>query len=69
MDADGLSRIECPVRIATGTASGPLYGAIADGLVARIPGADRVELDGLDHMAPVLRPDPVAAAVEEFLKP
>lgn len=69
MDADGLSRIECPVRIATGTASAPLYGAIAEGLEARIPGADRVELDGLDHMAPVSRPEAIAAAVERFLGP
>jgi pimeloyl-ACP methyl ester carboxylesterase len=67
MDADGLERIECRVRIATGTASEPLYGAIAEGLLVRIPGADRVELDGLDHMAPVRQPEAIAAAVERFL--
>jgi pimeloyl-ACP methyl ester carboxylesterase len=69
MDVDGLDRIDCPVRIATGAASAPLYGAIAEGLVERIAGADRVELEGLDHLAPVLRPDAVAAAVERFLAP
>ena len=45
----------------------PLYADIAEALVARIPGADHERLDGLDHMAPVLRPDAIAAAVEDFL--
>lgn len=67
MDPDGLARIDCPVRIATGAASAPLYEEIAAGLVARIGGASHVRLEGLDHMAPVLRPDPVAAAIMEFL--
>ena len=69
MDADGLARIDCPVRIATGGASAPLYGSIAEGLVGRISSADRVELEGLDHMGPVLHPDAVAAAVERLLAP
>jgi pimeloyl-ACP methyl ester carboxylesterase len=67
MDLDGLARIDCPVRVATGTASGPFYDAIAEGLLGRIAGAEHVRLDGLDHMAPVLRPEAVADAVEAFL--
>ena len=69
MEPEGLGRISSPVRIATGGASHPLYGEIAGGLQARIPAADQVSLPGLDHMAPVLQPDRVALAVEEFLQP
>jgi pimeloyl-ACP methyl ester carboxylesterase len=67
MDADALDRINCPVRIATGDASAPFYLEIAEALAARIPVADHRRLPGLDHMAPVLRPDPIAAAIREFL--
>jgi pimeloyl-ACP methyl ester carboxylesterase len=67
MDPDGLARIDCPVRIVTGAASQPVYVEIAQGLVDRIDGAEHVQLDGLDHMAPVLRPDVIAAAAEAFL--
>ena len=51
-----------------GTASAPVYGPIAQGLLERIAGADRVELEDLDHMAPVLQPDAIAAAVERFFE-
>ena len=67
MDPDDLARITCPVRIATGDASRPFYAEIAQGLVARIGGADHVRLEELDHMAPVLRPEAVAAAIEAYL--
>ena len=66
MDLDGLSRITCPVRIATGGASQGLYESIAAGLVERIATADHVRLVGLDHMAPVLRPAAVADAIEAW---
>jgi pimeloyl-ACP methyl ester carboxylesterase len=66
MDIDGLSRITCPVRIATGDASPGLYEAIAAGLVERIATADHVRLAGLDHMAPILRPESVADAIEAW---
>ena len=67
MDPAGLVRISSPARIVTGAASASLYADIADALTARIPAADHVRLDGLDHMAPVLRPEPVADAVIAFL--
>lgn len=66
MDAAGLSHIQCPVLIATGSASAPLYGAIAEGLRKRIRGAVIERIAGADHMAPITRPDLVAAGVEAF---
>jgi pimeloyl-ACP methyl ester carboxylesterase len=67
LDADGLGRIACPVAIATGGASQPFYVEIAAALAQRIPGAIVSRLPGADHMAPVTRPDIIAAAVETFL--
>ncbi len=67
MNPDALDRLDRPVRIVTGTASDPLYADIAEALTARIPTADHLRLDGLDHMAPVLRPEPIVEAVEGFL--
>jgi hypothetical protein len=66
MDSAGLSRIQCPVLIATGSASAPPYGAIAEGLRKRIRDAVIERIAGADHMAPLTRPDVVAAAVEAF---
>ena len=67
MDPDAFDRIGCHVRIATGGTSASFYADIAEALAVRIRGADHVRLEGLEHMAPVLRPEAVADAVEEFL--
>lgn len=67
LDPDGLARIACPVVILAGTASEPFYGPIADAVVARIPGARRVDLVGLRHTSPITEPAPVAAAVRAAL--
>jgi pimeloyl-ACP methyl ester carboxylesterase len=67
MDPDALDRLSCPVRIVTGAASAAFYAHISEALAARIPAGDHQRLDGLDHMAPVLRPEPIADAIEEFL--
>ena len=66
MDPDGLSRIDRPVRICTGGASGPLYAEIAEAIVERIGSAEHQRLEGLDHMAPITRPDVVADAIESW---
>jgi len=66
MDPDGLAGISCPTRIATGGASDPLYADIASELAARIPAASHQRFEGLEHMAPIIAPDAIAAAVEDF---
>ncbi len=67
MDPDGLAAIDCPTRIATGSASEPLYASIAEALVSRVARADHQRLEGLGHMAPILQPGPVAEAILSFL--
>jgi pimeloyl-ACP methyl ester carboxylesterase len=69
LDPDGLARIACPVAIATGGVSQPLYVTIAEALAGRIAGAVVSPIPGVDHMAPVTRPSIIAAAVEAFLDP
>jgi pimeloyl-ACP methyl ester carboxylesterase len=63
LEPAGLSRIAAPVRVLTGTASEPFYAPIARAVVARIPGARLVSLEGLRHPAPITDPEPVAAAI------
>ena len=63
LDAGGLARIDVPVAILTGTASEPFYAPIARAVVARVPGAHLLALDGLRHTAPISDPEPVAAAI------
>lgn len=67
MRPDGLGTISCPTRIVTGGVSDPFYAEIADALVARIPAASHQRLDGLDHMAPILQPEVIAAAITAFV--
>ncbi len=63
LDSGGLSRIAAPVTVLAGTASEPFYLPIARALVARVPGARLVLLEGLRHPAPITDPDPVAAVI------
>lgn len=60
LDPGGLARIGAPVTLLTGDASEPFYGPIADALVGRIAGAQRVRLSGLGHAGPITAPARVA---------
>jgi pimeloyl-ACP methyl ester carboxylesterase len=66
MEPAGLGSIECPVRIVTGELSAAHYQEIAAALVERIPSATTESIPAADHMAPLLRPELVAASIEGF---
>lgn len=66
LDPDGLAHIDCPIAVATGSRSDALYDQIADALVARIRTSQRVRIDGLDHLAPLMDAAAIASAVEGF---
>jgi pimeloyl-ACP methyl ester carboxylesterase len=68
LDPDGLARIACPVTVLTGSDSQSFYAPIADALAARIPGARRRTLAGLDHPAPITQPAAVAGAIRACLE-
>ncbi len=67
LDAEGLARIAVPVAILTGSDSEPFYAPIARAVVARVPGAHLLTLDGLRHTAPISDPEAVAAAILDEL--
>ena len=67
LDSDGLGRIACPVVLATGTAWDAFYAPIADAVAAAIPGAGRVALPGLTHIAPITDPPAIAALILETI--
>jgi len=66
MDPHGLTAISCPTMIATGEASQRVYVDIADALAEHIGGAVRDRIPGIDHMAPIMAPDVIAAAIHTF---
>jgi pimeloyl-ACP methyl ester carboxylesterase len=66
MDPAGLATISCPALIATGALSAPLYADIATALTERIEDARHRAIPDADHMAPIIRPELIAVAVEEF---
>ena len=69
LDPAGLARIACPVALAVGSASHPLYVELAEGLEAHLPAAasvERITLPGVGHGAPITHPALVAAAIEAF---
>lgn len=68
MDPDGLRRITAPVTMLTGTGSQPVYAPLADALVACIPGARHVALDGAVHTTPITHPAAVVAAIRSLLE-
>ncbi len=65
LDLAGLSRIACPVVLATGGGSDDFYAPIADALAAAIPNSLRVVLPGLRHVAPVTDPELIATLIRD----
>lgn len=66
MDPDGIAGIESPLLVVTGSRSESIYAVIADAIVRAAPVGSRQQLPGADHMAPVTRPELVAASVMAF---
>jgi len=68
IDATAWDRVTAPVLLLQGTISPPLVSRIMTGLLRRLPRVRRTVLAELGHMGPALRPAPVAAALEDFLR-
>ena len=63
-----LEALRCPVLIVTGTGSPSVMPAIARALAARLSHAQRVDVPGAAHMAPITHPQEVGAAIRRFLE-
>lgn len=66
LEPAGLERIHCPVVVVTGTASVPVYAALAGALIERVPTAVHEKIDGAAHGAPITHVESVAEAIETF---
>jgi pimeloyl-ACP methyl ester carboxylesterase len=66
LSATVLARISVPVWSVLGEHDEFIASAHADYLAATIPGAKRLELQGVSHFAPVQRPDIFNAAMLDF---
>lgn len=62
-------RVAAPATVLHGDRSPPLAARMARRLAGRLPGACARPLAGLGHMAPVLAPDSLAAAIEAAATP
>jgi pimeloyl-ACP methyl ester carboxylesterase len=62
-----LARIEVPTLVLSGSADGVCPPAIQAEIVAAVPGATHVTLDGAGHMTPLEHPAEVAAALRHWL--
>lgn len=63
----GLEAVTAPAMLVDGGDSPPVIADILDTLQARLPAAERAEVPGAGHMAPLTHPDDVAALVARNL--
>ena len=61
-------RLDFPVLYMTGKRSTPSAHGVARLLAGALPKVERVEFEELGHMGPVTHPDPVNAAIQQFLE-
>ena len=50
LDLDALSGFDKPALLTSGTGSGPFFGPVVDIIASRIPGAERITIEGADHL-------------------
>lgn len=62
-----LPRVDCPTLVMKGERTEGLLSMVATGAVSRIPGARLVTVPNAGHLAPMERPDAVAAEILAFL--
>lgn len=65
----GLEGVTCPVLLVRGDRSPVSIPAVHRALMARLPVAREVVVEGAGHMVPVSHPAPVAASILSFANP
>jgi pimeloyl-ACP methyl ester carboxylesterase len=66
MDLDALSSFDKPALLTSGTDSAPFFGPVVDIVASRIPRADRVTIQGADHVPHISIPDQYVQLVTTF---
>jgi lipase len=63
-----LERAAMPVLVVDGGLGGPMMDGVCEGLLERLPNAQRVRIPGAGHMVPITRPGAVAREILQLLR-
>jgi pimeloyl-ACP methyl ester carboxylesterase len=66
MDLDALAMVEKPTLLTTGTESAPFLAPAVDRIASRMPRAERVTMDGADHVPHISVPERYVELVRSF---
>jgi pimeloyl-ACP methyl ester carboxylesterase len=66
MDLDALASFDRPALLTSRTDNAPLFGLVVDMVASRIPGADRIAIQGADHVPHISMPNRYAELVTTF---
>jgi pimeloyl-ACP methyl ester carboxylesterase len=66
MDLAALADVELPVLATSGTESSPFFGPVVDRVAAALPHAERVTIDGADHVPHISVPDRYVELISMF---
>ena len=69
LPSDRWAQVSAPALVAAGSKGEPFFHTGAQALAAKLPAARYSALEGLDHSAVLMAPEPLAAAVREFFRP
>lgn len=67
LPADRWTAATSPVMVAVGAKSESFFHSGAKALTGTLPVVEYRSLDGLDHSAVLMAPEPLAAAIRQFL--
>jgi pimeloyl-ACP methyl ester carboxylesterase len=54
MDLNALAGFDKPALLTSGTESAPFFGPVADMIASRLPRADRITIEGADHLPQII---------------
>lgn len=66
MDLDALANFDKPALLTSRAEHAPLFGTVVDIVASRIPGADRIAIEGADHVPHISIPDRYVELVTTF---
>jgi pimeloyl-ACP methyl ester carboxylesterase len=66
MDLDGLAHFDRPALLTSGTESAPFFGPVVDIVAAALPVAQRVTIQGADHVPHISVPERYVELVRTF---
>jgi pimeloyl-ACP methyl ester carboxylesterase len=68
LDLDGLAGFDKPALLTSGTESAPFFGPVVDIVASRIPRAERITIDGADHVPHISVPERYVELVTAFAR-